>query len=97
MRVWFYLKGDLATVQFNISTGWYLEKNRRVFHGPVYDIPETDPRVLERMRKYSGLFGQRPETRKVVLCDWLWPKMEQELAEVETRVKEQQELVRNMS
>src|SRR5258706_6564104 len=71
MRIWFYLKGDLAVVQFNISTGWYLQgSNSRVILGQLYDIAETDPAVLKRMREYSGLFGGRPETHKVVLCDY---------------------------
>lgn len=70
VRFWFYLKGELAIVQFQLATSWYLPGTNKVMLSLPYEVPETDPEVLKRMRSLGGLFGPHPETRKVVLCDY---------------------------
>jgi hypothetical protein len=161
MSIWFYLKGDLAVVQFHLSTRWYLPGDNDFIIGQPYKIPETRPEVLKRKREYRFLLGG-DDGREVALCDywavkdaqegpqgydvgyhapialyedqtpredceffpapakcfydgsslrtrewakkfveggteWLWLEMENELAEIEARIREAQEDMRRFS
>lgn len=72
MSIWFFLRGDLATVQFNLGTNWHLEEDRQrlLSLGRTFHIPEPDPACIARQKKFASLFNSGPPyTREMVECD----------------------------